>query len=72
MFGISATKIGIALLLLIAAFYVLRILRRMQKAREELPPPEEVRPCKVCGSYVAQTLSQPCGRGDCPFLAKKA
>jgi hypothetical protein len=67
----SATKIGIVVLIVLGALVALRILRRIQKSRGEEAPPEEVLPCSVCGSYVARTLAQPCGRDDCPFLVKK-
>ncbi len=72
MFGFSISKL--ALLMIVVGIVVIGF-RLYTKGRATtgreggIPAPEETRPCKTCGSFVAASLARPCGRADCPFGA---
>lgn len=72
MFGVSPSKATLLLIVIGVVWfgYRLYVSRKAGRAREDsFAAPEETRPCKTCGSFVAASLARPCGRADCPFGA---
>jgi hypothetical protein len=72
MFGASLSKTALLLLVIGAVWFGYRLYLSRKAARERadtFTAPEETRPCKACGSFVAASLARPCGRPDCPFGA---
>ncbi len=72
MFGFSPSKTALLLLVIAAVWFAYRVYVRGKATREKAASfgaPEDTRPCKACGSFVAASLARPCGRADCPFSA---
>jgi cbb3-type cytochrome oxidase subunit 3 len=70
MFGFSLSKTALLLVVIAAVWFAYRIYARGKATREKAASfgaPEEMRPCKTCGSFVAASAALPCGRADCPF-----
>lgn len=72
MLGLSLSKLTLLILVAGVLFVGFRFYTRGRgrtPAEGERPTPEETRPCKACGSFVAASLARPCGRQNCPFGA---
>ena len=44
--------------------------RGPEAVKDKPKPPvlvEDMRPCAICGAYVAVDKARHCGRGDCPY-----
>ena len=77
MLGFSLPKILVLIVIVMAVWYGFKIFgrgrnvsgggsARKQAGQEKADASLEMKPCEVCGDYVAAGASS-CGRDDCPF-----
>lgn len=69
-------KIIILLALVVAFLWLLRSLgseskRKRSGASRRRAHAEDMRQCRVCGTYVPSVRPQSCGRPDCPFPGRR-
>ena len=76
MFGLSATKILLLLLVIGAVIIGTRIAGRIarDKAEREKPPERSERTtdlsaCPACGVFLSPGVAKDCGRAGCPYAA---
>ena len=76
MFGFSLPKILVLILIIVAVWYGFKLFTRgrnvtaggkQNQAGQEKPDASlEMKPCEVCGDYVAAGAKS-CGHDDCPY-----
>ncbi|MSP67933.1 MAG: hypothetical protein EXQ96_07545 [Alphaproteobacteria bacterium] len=75
MFGISVAKLLLLAAVMVAVWQGFRLYRRIAQVKATrnraaaAAAVQELRACRVCGSYVAARDAERCGRGDCPASA---
>lgn len=74
-FGIGFQKLAVLIAIALAAWTVIRIVRkldagkdaRVAKGRERVRVTQDMKECPVCRVYVAPASALDCGRPRCPY-----